>query len=248
MATNKQSAPLTLVVDGVHVHYKAYASGRRAQRGRRLLERDKGVTTVHALKGISFSAREGESIGVIGHNGSGKSSLLNAIAGLVAPSKGAVYASSAPAILGVTSVLIPELSGQKNIELGTFAMGMSRAEAKKAYPEIVEFSGLKEFVHMPMRTYSAGMSARLRFSVATARQHSILMVDEALAVGDKGFRARAEERMREMAQSASTVFLVSHSMESIRGTCSRVLWIDQGRLKMDGPADHVVSAYEEGQR
>ena len=242
-AASKSGSP-TVIVDGLHVTYKAYSSGRRAQGGRKLLVRERGVKNVKALRGVSLVAREGESIGVIGPNGSGKSTFLGAIAGLTPPTRGDIYASSRPAFLGVNAVLIPDLSGDRNITLGALAMGMSHEEIHDRYEDIVQFSGLKEFLGMPMKTYSAGMSARLRFSVAISRQHSIMLVDEALAVGDQDFRERGEQRIREMCRSASTVFLVSHSMDSIRSTCNRAIWIDGGEIAMDGDADAVCSAYE----
>ncbi|WP_084038978.1 ABC transporter ATP-binding protein [Demequina sp. NBRC 110053] len=235
----------TVIVDDVHIKYKTFASGKAASSTRALLQRQKGVRIVHAVKGVSFVAHEGESIGVIGHNGSGKSSLMRAIAGLQQPASGGVYASSQPALLGVNAALLGDLSGSKNVILGSLALGHSRAEAEENYQGIVDFSGLEEFIDLPMKTYSSGMSARLRFSIAVSRDHRILLVDEALSVGDKEFRAKSEARIRELRDTAGTVFLVSHSMRSILDTCSRVIWIDHGELKMDGDAEEVVAAYAE---
>ncbi|MDN4490821.1 ABC transporter ATP-binding protein [Demequina sp. SYSU T00068] len=233
----------TVVVDGLEVEYRSFASGKAAGDRPSLLRRQRGVRVVHALKGVSFRVDEGESIGVIGHNGSGKSTLMRAIAGLQSPATGAVYASARPALLGVNAALIPDLSGDKNITLGGLALGLTLEEVEAAREEIVEFSGLAEFIDLPMKTYSSGMQARLRFSIAMARHHQILLVDEALAVGDKEFRAKSEQRIRDMRDQASTVFLVSHSMSSIRDTCTRVLWIDHGELRMDGEPKAVVKAY-----
>lgn len=238
----------TVVVDDVHVKYKTFASGKAASSTRALLQRQRGVRIVHAVKGVSFTAHEGESIGVIGHNGSGKSSLMRTIAGLQSPASGSVFASAQPALLGVNAALIGDLSGSKNVILGSLALGNSRAEADAAYESIVEFSGLEEFIDLPMKTYSSGMAARLRFSIAVSRDHQILLVDEALAVGDKDFRAKSEARIRELREQAGTVFLVSHSMRSILDTCSRVLWIDHGNLKMDGDPKEVVDAYQASKR
>lgn len=238
----------TVIVDNVHVKYKTFASGKAASGTRALLQRQRGVRIVHAVKGVTFTAHEGESIGVIGHNGSGKSSLMRTIAGLQTPASGSVFASAQPALLGVNAALIGDLSGSKNVILGSLALGNSRAEADKAYQDIVDFSGLEEFIDLPMKTYSSGMAARLRFSIAVSRDHQILLVDEALAVGDKDFRAKSEARIRELREQAGTVFLVSHSMRSILDTCSRVLWIDQGNLKMDGDPKEVVDAYQASKR
>jgi teichoic acid transport system ATP-binding protein len=200
---------------------------------------------VHAIKGVSFTIFEGESIGVIGSNGSGKSSLMRAIAGLTPVTKGAVYSSARPTLLGVGAVLMPNLSGEKNILLGGLAMGFSRPQMVESTKAITEFAGLEEFIDLPMRTYSSGMSARLRFAIAASRDHDILIVDEALAVGDQEFRNRSEARMREMRDNAGTLFLVSHSLKSILDTCTRVLWIEKGELMMDGEPQAVVDAYNE---
>jgi teichoic acid transport system ATP-binding protein len=235
-----------VVVDDLHVKYRVFASGKAVKRARGgLLQTSRrGLREVHALKGISFTAYENESIGIIGSNGSGKSTLMRAVTGLTPPESGAVYASSRPNLLGVGAALIPDLSGERNIVLGGLALGLSRAEVDDLRDKIVEFSELQEFIDLPMRTYSSGMQARLKFAIATIKQHEILIVDEALSVGDRGFRAKSENRIREIRDNAGTVFLVSHSMNSIRDTCTRTIWLNRGELMMDGPTAEVVAAYE----
>ena len=237
-----------VVVDQLHVKYRVYSSGKAVRSddlGRKLLHRGTGgMRTVHALKGVSFVAYENESIGVIGANGSGKSTLMRAITGLTPPSSGAVYATARPNMLGVGAALLPNLSGERNIILGGLALGLPLKEVQKARDEIVDFAGLEEFIDMPLRTYSSGMAARLKFSIATIRNNEILIVDEALSVGDKQFAAKSEARIREIRDNAGTVFLVSHSMKSIRDTCSRVIWINKGELMMDGDPEEVVTAYQ----
>lgn len=240
-----------VVVDDLHVKYRVHAGGRAAvgASGRAgLLTRTRGIRTVHALKGVSFTAYENESIGVIGHNGSGKSTLMRSITGLTPPESGAVFAASRPNLLGVGAALLPDLSGESNIVLGGLALGFSKRDVVRLRDEIVEFAELEKFIDLPMRTYSSGMQARLKFAIATSKQHEILIVDEALSVGDKGFRARSEARIREMRDNAGTIFLVSHSMKSIRDTCERALWLTEGELMMDGPTEEVVSAYEQSRR
>ncbi len=234
----------TVVVQDLHVEYRTFASGKAASDRRALLKRQRGVRIVHALKGVSFVVREGESIGVIGHNGSGKSTLMRSIAGLHTPTRGAVYAADRPALLGVNAALIGDLTGEKNVMLGGLALGMRPSEIEDRREGIIEFSGVREFMDIPMKNYSSGMAARLRFSIAISKDHQILLVDEALAVGDKAFRDKSEQRIRDMREQAGTVFLVSHSMRSILDTCTRVLWIDHGNLKMDGDPQEVVDAYE----
>lgn len=242
----------TVIVDDLHVVYRVIgATAKAADKGTaasafgRLLRRTKpvGVREVHALKGISFIAYEGEAIGVVGRNGSGKSTLMRAIAGLLPAHKGAVYAQGQPSFLGVNAALVSGLTGSRNIELGCLAMGMTREEMRAKRDEIVEFAGVGEFIDMPMRTYSSGMGARLRFAIAAAKTHDVLLVDEALATGDKEFRKKSEQRIRELRGEAGTVFLVSHSMKTITDTCDRAIWIDRGTIRMDGNAKDVVKAY-----
>jgi teichoic acid transport system ATP-binding protein len=235
----------TVVVDGLHVKYRVFASGKPAKRGIRRVPKTRGMREVHALKGVSFAVYEGESIGVIGHNGSGKSTLLRSIAGLTPATEGSVYASAQPALLGVNAALLNNLSGDKNVRLGALALGFSNSELEEKADEIIDFSGLEEFRDLPMRTYSSGMAARLRFSIAIAKSQQILLIDEALAVGDRAFRKRSEQRIRDMRSEAGTTFLVSHSINSILDTCTRVLWIDHGNLLMDGDPKEVCAAYTE---
>lgn len=239
-----------VVVEDLHVRYKVYSSGKSAGSagGRRLMTTTRGLREVHAVKGVSFTAYENESIGVIGSNGSGKSTLMRSIVGLTPPASGAVYASSRPNMLGVGAALIPDLSGDKNITLGGLALGYNRKEIEQMRRDIVEFAELEDFIDLPMRTYSSGMSARLKFAIAASKQHEILIVDEALAVGDARFRQRSEARIREIREQAGTVFLVSHSMKSILDTCNRVLWLNKGVLEMDGQAKEVVKAYQESKK
>ncbi len=237
-----------VVVDDVHVEYKVLATGKRAsadESARKLMQRSRKTRTVHALKGVSLTAYEGDSVGVVGSNGSGKSTLMRAIVGLTPTSRGSIYASSRPSMLGVGAALIRDLSGERNVILGGLALGLSLEEIESRFDEIVDFAGIREFIELPMRTYSSGMTARLKFAIATAREHDILIVDEALAVGDRTFRDRSEARIRSIRDNAGTVFLVSHSMKSIRDTCNRVVWINKGTLMMDGDPDEVIAAYEE---
>ncbi|WP_327292006.1 ABC transporter ATP-binding protein [Streptomyces sp. NBC_01198] len=243
----------TVVVDGLHVVYRIYAAGAghgsatAALRRMVLRQGSPSVHDVHAVKGVSFTAYRGEAIGIIGSNGSGKSTLLKAIAGLLPPDRGRVYTDGQPSLLGVNAALMNDLTGATNVVLGGLAMGMSQEEVRSRYQGIVDFSGINEkddFISLPMRTYSSGMAARLRFSIAAAKNHDVLMIDEALATGDRAFQRRSEERIRELRKEAGTVFLVSHNNNSIRDTCDRVLWLEKGELLMDGPTDTVIKAYE----
>ena len=240
----------TVVVDGLHVVYRVYGTGsgrgNAASVFRRVLKGEKSpnLREVHAVRGISFTAHKGEAVGIIGRNGSGKSTLLRAIAGLLPPEKGAVYTDGQPSLLGVNAALMNDLTGERNVTLGCLAMGMSPQQAKDAYDGIVDFAGIGDFISLPMRTYSSGMAARLRFAIAAAKDHNVLMIDEALSTGDQNFQRKSEKRITELREQAGTVFLVSHSLTTVTDTCSRALWIDKGLLRMDGPAEEVVEAYK----
>jgi teichoic acid transport system ATP-binding protein len=203
-----------------------------------------GVSEVQAISGVSFVAHHGESIGIIGRNGSGKSTLLRAMSGLIPPTEGRVWVDGSAALLGVNAVLKPTLTGERNVMIGGQALGLTGQQVREKFDEIVDFSGIGEFINLPMSAYSSGMGARLRFAISTAAVPDILIVDEALATGDADFKARSQERIKEIRQHAGTVFLVTHSNQTILDMCERVLWMDNGRLIMDGPAEDVVAAYK----
>jgi teichoic acid transport system ATP-binding protein len=235
---------LAVVVDDLHVVYSVYEDQRlqlaqfvkRRFSARRYLE-------IHAVRGISLTLARGETLGIIGPNGSGKSSLLQAIAGLLPPYAGVVYACSRPVLLGVAAVLRPDVSGRRNIEIGLLALGLGIDEATAVAEDVIAFSGVEDFIDFPLRTYSSGMRARIHFSIATAVRPEILMIDEALAVGDQDFRQRSLERIREIQNHAGAIFFVSHNLAEVRETSSRVMWIEAGQLVMIGDPGEVVEAY-----
>lgn len=239
-------APVTVVIDDLHVRYRVYDQRRRSLREVVTSRfRPNVFREVHAVRGVDLVLRAGECVGVIGRNGSGKSTLLRAIAGLLPATRGAVYARSEPALLGVSAALNPALSGRRNVVLGGLALGLTGEEVRARLDEVVEFAGVREFIDMPMRTYSSGMRARLHFAIATAVLPEVLLVDETLAVGDADFRARSQERVRQLRENAGTVVVVSHSMSTIREMCTRVVWLDAGRVVAVGHPAKVVGAYVE---
>jgi teichoic acid transport system ATP-binding protein len=239
-----------VIVDDLHVVYRVYGSG--GDRGTaatalmRMMRRQSrpSIREVHAIRGISFVAYRGDAVGVIGRNGSGKSTLLRAIAGLLPAERGAVYTDGHGALLGVNAALLDDLTGERNVVLGCLAMGMSRQEVKDRYPEIVEFSGVGDFVGLPMRAYSSGMGSRLRFAIASAKNHDILLVDEALATGDAEFRKKSHRRIDELRAQAGTVFLVAHNLGEIEENCNRVIWLEKGRIVRAGDdVPRIIDAY-----
>ncbi len=235
-----------LAVDcrGVHVHYTVHA-----ERPFRLADlmspraTPSRARTIHAVRGVDLQIQEGELLGIIGPNGSGKSTLLRAMAGLLPPSAGTIDVRTMPTLLGVNAALRPHLSGARNVRIGCLAAGMSAAEADARYDEIVDFADLREFIDLPMTAYSSGMRARLHFAIATAVTPEILFVDEALAVGDAAFRERSLERIQSMRRRSGTVVLVSHNLTEIRKSCSRVVWIERGEIRMDDRPNPVVAGY-----
>lgn len=233
------------IIDDVHVTYRVYEDVKptlRKMLARRF--RPRPYRAIEAVRGVSITAYPGEAIAVLGRNGSGKSTLLRCLAGLLPPTKGAVYARSTPVLLGVDAVLNAELSGRRNILLGGTALGMTRKELEQRVPEVVEFSGLDQFIDMPMRAYSSGMKARLQFAIASMVEPDILLIDEALAVGDAEFHRKSERRIQELIAGAGTVFIVTHSLSIVRDVCTRAIWLDQGRIQREGDPSDVVDAYE----
>lgn len=246
MAEDSALKGLSILVEDLAVTYRVYED--RQPQIRKLVTGDfraRQFREVEAVRSISCTAHAGEAIGVIGMNGSGKTTFLRALAGLLPVVRGAVYARSNPVLLGVGAALQADLSGRRNIVLGGTALGMSREEIEERSESIIQFSGLRDFIDMPFRAYSSGMKSRLQFAIATAVQPEILLIDEALAVGDQDFQRRSQDRLHELLERASTVFIVSHSLQALRELCSRVLWIDEGVLVMDGPADEVIAKYKD---
>ena len=199
----------------------------------------------HALENVTFDVKRGEIFGVIGRNGAGKSTLLKVVSGIYKPTSGkAVSAGRIAPMLELGSGFDQELSGHDNIFLNGAILGFTEDFLKQKYDEIVAFSELGEFIHQPIKTYSSGMMMRLAFSVATIVEPEILIVDEILAVGDASFQQKSRARMLELMQGGTTVLFVSHAMSQIREMCDRVLWLDQGRVKMLGDTQTVCDAYE----
>lgn len=249
-APRSRTPVVQVAVDNVHVRYDTPSGDKAAlvgqSRATRLKQRLMGkqpTVTVSALRGVTLVAHKGEAIGIVGLNGSGKSTLLRIIAGLEPPADGRVMASSMPILLGVNAAMVPEMSGAENIRIGCLAMGMTPAQAQAALPDVIDLSGIKDAVYRPMKTYSSGMGARLRFAIAAASQPEVLLIDEALATGDAAFKERSEERMRQLRANAGCVFLVSHAAQTVEETCTRALWLHEGRVVIDGNAYDVAQKY-----
>jgi teichoic acid transport system ATP-binding protein len=246
----KTMADPMVVVDDLHVVYRVFGSksdrGTAATALLRMLRRQHrpSVREVHAIRGVSFVANRGDAVGVIGRNGSGKSTLLRAIAGLLPPEQGVVYTTGHASLLGVNAALLDDLTGERNVVVCGLAMGMTPREVKDRYQSIVDFSGVGDFINLPMRAYSTGMGSRLRFAIASARSHEVLLIDEALVTGDAEFRVRSRQRIEELRAQAGTVFIVAHSMAQIEETCNRVIWLEKGQIVRAGDdVPGIIDAY-----
>ena len=196
------------------------------------------------LSNISLKIKQGEVLGIIGRNGCGKSTLLRAISGIYHPSDGIVKSRGQIFLLaGIRIGFTGNLTGRENAYLYGSILGHSRERMDELMPKIIEFSELEEFIDMPLRTYSSGMTARLGFSVATAVQPEILLIDEVLAVGDQEFKERSKKRILEMVADAGTVVIVSHSFGLLKNVCDRIVLLENGCIKDVGDPEHIIEVY-----
>lgn len=206
--------------------------------------------TFWALKDVSFDVQKGEVLGIIGANGAGKSTLLKLLSRITTPTTGsATIHGRVSSLLEVGTGFHPELSGRENIFLNGSILGMTRAEIKDKFEDIVEFAGVRKFLEMPVKRYSSGMQVRLAFAVAAHLDPDILIVDEVLAVGDAAFQKKSLAKMEKVTQSEGrTILFVSHNMGAITKLCSRVVWLEDGKVKKIGPAQEVVEEYLQAYR
>jgi ABC-type polysaccharide/polyol phosphate transport system ATPase subunit len=210
----------------------------------KLGRRERIVREVEALKNVSFTVPHGQVLGVVGANGAGKSTLMRVMSGILPPSAGRVEVDGRVSTLLALGVgFNRKLTGRENVILGGLAAGLDRDELAAKYDEIVAFAELEDFMDMPMRTYSSGMYGRLGFSVAVNMDPDILIIDEALSVGDARFRKKSFQRMRDLCEQDRTVVLVSHALGTIEQLCDQAIWMDHGVLRMWDEPEAVVSAY-----
>ncbi len=237
---------------GVCVDFPVFnSSGRslkkrlmRVATGGQLTQDAIGVVVIRALDNLTFRVHDGDRVALLGHNGAGKTTLLRVLSSVYAPTSGSTQIQgNLGSLIDISLGIDPEASGLENIYIRGRLLGMSAAEIKEKTPEIVEFSELGDFIEMPVRTYSTGMHMRLAFTISTTLRPEILLMDEWLSVGDEGFKLKAEARMREVVQSTSILVVATHSRELAMHTCNRVLWLEHGKVKMDGSPQEVCDAY-----
>lgn len=203
-----------------------------------------GHVVVRALEGLNFTFQDGDRIGLLGHNGAGKSTLLRLLSGIYEPSLGiAQINGKIGSLIDINIGIDHEATGRENIYLRGALLGMSKKEIAKRIDEIIEFSELGDFVDMPLRTYSTGMHLRLSFAVSTIVRTEILLMDEWLSVGDEGFKHKAEQRMDELFKTTNILVIASHSRQLILNTCNRAIWLEHGKIRMDGTPQEICNVY-----
>lgn len=208
----------------------------------------KTKTEVHeAVKNVSFQVREGEILGIVGKNGSGKSTMLRAIAGIFSPDSGTIdLFGHTVSLLSIGVGFQKSLSGKENIMLSGMLLGFTEEEVRRQMPEIIEFAGLGKFINMPVKTYSSGMYSKLAFSITAILKTDIMLIDEVLSVGDAKFKKKSYRKMKELiSEKDRTVVIVSHNNDTLRSLCDRILWLHDGEVKMLGTAEEVLPVYEE---
>ena len=203
-----------------------------------------GRVVVRALEDLSFTLKDGDRVALLGHNGAGKSTLLRLSSGVYEPSAGvARIEGEIGSLIDISLGIDPEATGRENIFLRGGLLGMTRREISNRIDEIIDFSELGDFVDMPLRTYSTGMHLRLAFAVSTIVRPEILLMDEWLSVGDEGFKHKAEKRLTELVESTNILVIASHSRDLVMHTCNRVIWLEHGKIRMDGDPNSVCHAY-----
>ncbi|MEJ5018688.1 ABC transporter ATP-binding protein [Ochrobactrum vermis] len=236
----------------VSVEFPIYNSSSRSLKNRvlniatggKIERRTDSLVVIRGLTDVSLVLREGDRVGLIGHNGSGKTTMLRVFSGIYIPTQGeAVVSGDCVSLININLGIDPDATGRENIRLRSAIMGMDPKETAAKLEEIAEFSGLGDFLDMPFRTYSSGMQLRLAFATSTSVRPEILIMDEWLSTGDEDFKERANQRMRELVDSTKILILASHSRELLEKNCNRIIWLEHGRVKMDGDIDEVLSSY-----
>jgi ABC-type polysaccharide/polyol phosphate transport system ATPase subunit len=241
------AVPASIKVENVSITYQTALADRQTLVGTlsRIRRRRKVTKEIKAVRDVSFEVPRGTVLGIVGANGAGKSTLVRAMAGILPPTRGRIEVHGRVSTLLALGVGFDrKLTGRQNVMLGGLAAGLSRDKLAEKYEEIVEFAELREFMDMPMRTYSQGMYGRLAFSVAVNMEPDILLIDEALSVGDGHFKRKSFDKMRELCDQAHTIVLVSHALRSLRELADEAIWIDKGQLVEYGQPKQVIRAYQ----
>jgi ABC-type polysaccharide/polyol phosphate transport system ATPase subunit len=240
------SVPPAIHVEDVSVTYRTSLEKKPTFRNTvvRMGRRQRTIREIKAVKGVSLEIKRGSVVGIMGANGAGKSTLVRTMAGILPPTSGRIEVHGRVSTLLALGVgFNKDLTGRQNVTLGGLAAGLSREQLREKYDDIVAFAELEEFMDMPMRTYSSGMYGRLGFSVAVNMEPDILLIDEALSVGDARFRKKSANKMKELCGQARTIVLVSHALGTISDLCDNAVWMHKGELQQQGEPDTVIDAY-----
>ncbi|WP_251518821.1 MULTISPECIES: teichoic acids export ABC transporter ATP-binding subunit TagH [Staphylococcus] len=229
-------------IDHVTKEYRIYRNNKERLKDA-LLPFNKNKT-FYALNDLSLTAYEGDVVGLVGINGSGKSTLSNMIGGSLSPTHGKIERNGDVSVIAINAGLNAQLTGMENIEFKMLCMGFTRKEIKRLTPEVVEFSELGEFIYQPVKKYSSGMRAKLGFSINITTNPDILVIDEALSVGDQTFAQKCLDKIYEYKAQGKTIFFVSHNMKQVREFCTKIAWIEGGKLKQYGELEDVLPEYE----
>jgi ABC-type polysaccharide/polyol phosphate transport system ATPase subunit len=227
------------------IHLKEFIVNRLLRR-KAAIDEVSPMTHVHALKDINLQLRKGDRLGIIGHNGAGKSTLLKLLAGIYPPTTGnRIVKGKICSLFDISLGFEPEANGWDNIRYRGYLQGETPRTLEKKIPDIAAFSELGEFLTVPVRFYSAGMMIRLAFSIASAIEPEILLIDEVLSVGDMNFQHKARIRMETLMERASMMVLISHDLSSLPNLCTHVIWMDHGRIVMQGEVEEVINTYSQ---
>ncbi len=236
-----------IVVESVSKNFRLYHERNRYIKAAILRGRRARYEEFWALEDVSFEVEHGSTLGLIGSNGSGKSTMLKCLTGIYRPDKGRVTVNgNVAALLELGAGFHPELTGRENIYLNAAILGLSKKDAERQFDSIVEFAGLERFINTPVKNYSSGMTIRLGFSIAAHVEPEILLIDEVLTVGDQSFQRKSSEKIEQFRREGRTIVVVSHSLGSVQQLCKEVIWLEKGRMMMRGPAAEVIAAYTGG--
>lgn len=235
---------VAISVDGLWKNFRLYHERNRYIKAAILRGRRARYEEFWALKDVSFDIPQGATFGIIGSNGSGKSTMLKCLAGILYPNRGSIRVNGKlAALLELGAGFHYELTGRENVFLNGAILGLSRRDLERKYDEIVEFAGLEKFIDTPVKNYSNGMIIRLGFAIAANVEPEILLIDEILSVGDQNFQRRSADKIEEFRQGGRTIVVVSHGMSQVQQMCRETAWLDKGELRMLGPASDVIAAY-----
>ncbi len=231
-----------VVADKVTKMYKMYANGKEKMKD--LILGRSNAQNFYALKGITFKAQEGDCVGLVGMNGSGKSTLANIISGISCPTSGTITMNGIPSLIAISSGLNGQLTGIENIEVKGLMIGLTMKEINDLKKSIIEFADIGEFIYQPVKVYSSGMKSRLGFAISVNINPDILVIDEALSVGDPTFTQKCLDKMNSFRENGKTIFFVSHSIPQVRNFCNKVMWLEYGMMKAYGTSEEVLPMYE----